>query len=112
MSAVPQPSPDLPDVSPGIRRSQEAYWRDLPRLLPLRSRERRWVAYHGDERVGFGRTQAELYRECIRRGLKVNDIYIDRLELDYQPPWEPPEVEERGVEPDADEPEEPVGHPA
>ncbi len=76
-------------VSPGIRRSQEAYWRDLPALLKLRSRKRQWVAYHGDQRVGFGRTSAELYRECIERhGLKKEEFYVDRLEPRSLPPWE------------------------
>src|SRR5262249_37760758 len=39
-----------PPIPPGIRRSQEAYWRDLPQLVKLKSRKRLWVAYHGDER--------------------------------------------------------------
>src|SRR5258708_5979138 len=45
-------------IPPGIRRSQEAFWRDLPELLktkPWWTRKRDWVAYHGDERVGFPR---------------------------------------------------------
>lgn len=51
-----------------IAKSQEAFRRDLPELL--KNRYGQWVAYHGDERIGFGRTQLELYRECLRRGLK------------------------------------------
>src|SRR5713226_9311416 len=89
MSAVPQPADDLPDIEPGIRRSMEAYWRDLPQLLPLKSRKRRWVAYHGDERIAFGRGQWELYDECFRRGLREDEFYVGPLEPDEIPPWEP-----------------------
>jgi hypothetical protein len=93
MSAVPEPmpgdSPEIPPIPLGIRRSMEAYWRDLPQLLPLKSRTRQWVAYHGDERVAFGPTQHELYQECYRRGIDGDEVYIGRLEPDHLPPWEP-----------------------
>jgi hypothetical protein len=76
-------------IPPGIRRSQEAYWRDLPQLLSLKSGKRQWVAYHGDERVGFGSTSAELFQECMEsRGLKKEEFYVDRLEPRALPPWE------------------------
>jgi hypothetical protein len=100
MSAVPQPEGEIPEIPPGIRRSMEAYWRDLPQLLPLKSRKRRWVAYHGEERVAFGRGQWELYDECFRRGLREEEFFVGPLEQDYQPPWEPEEVEDRGEWPD------------
>ena len=67
MSAIPQPADDMPEIAPGIRRSMEAYWRDLPQLLPLKSRKRRWVAYHGDERIGIAKDDEPLIRECLRR---------------------------------------------
>jgi hypothetical protein len=70
----------------------EAYWRDLPELLRSRRCRGQWVAYHGDERIAFARTQGELYRECYRRGLKNTEFWIDRVEPDYQPPWVPLEV--------------------
>ncbi len=92
MSATPQPTPDplwdFPEVPAGVLRSQEAYWRELPQLLPMKSRKRQWVAYHGDERVAFGASQAELDQECFRRGLKEDEIYVGRLEPQYAPPWE------------------------
>ena len=100
MSAVPQPAPDdsweVPEVPPGIRRSQEAYWRDLPQLLPLRSRKRLWVAYHGDERIAFGKTQGELYQECYRRGIPETEFYVGRIEPDDQPPWEIEDMDDWG----------------
>lgn len=81
----------LPDgilpIPPGVRRSQEAYWRDLPELLCLRSRIHRWVAYHGDERIALGRTATELYQECFKRGLPRNQIFVGILEASEVPPW-------------------------
>ncbi len=104
MSAVPQPAPEslpdgLPEIPPGIRRSQEAYWRDLPQLLPLRSRKRAWVAYHLDERVGFGPHKAELCQECHRRGFADDEVYVGRVEPHAEPPWAVIEVEDCGSDP-------------
>jgi hypothetical protein len=55
--------------------------------LPCRSRQ--WVAYHGDERVGFGKTQTEVYQECFRRGLQRGEFYVGKLKADLEglPPW-------------------------
>src|SRR4051794_37139012 len=71
-------------VPPGIRRSQEAFHRDLPRLLESRKLRGQWVAYHGDERVGVTPRMADLTRECLRRGLQDDQFYvglIDPIEL-------------------------------
>jgi hypothetical protein len=70
-----------------MRRSQEAFWRDLPQLLELKSKKRPWVAYHGEERVGFARTQTEMYQECFRRGLERGHFYVGKIEEDETPPW-------------------------
>lgn len=81
-------------ISPGIRRSQEAYWRDLPELLQQKSQRQRWVAYHGDQRIGFGRTSAELYHKCMEQhGLMKGEFYVDRVEPRPQPPWEAEHLE-------------------
>ena len=61
-------------IAPMIAKSQEAFRRDLPRLLGERYGQ--WVAYHGDERIGFGRSQFELYDECIRRGLRDDEFVV------------------------------------
>ena len=74
-------------VLPGVLRSQEAYWRDLPDLLKLKFPERQWVAYHGEQRVGFASSDVELYRECERRGIPVGEFYVDRVEPRAFPPW-------------------------
>jgi hypothetical protein len=92
---VARPAPAVEEViPPGIRRSQEAYWRDLPELLKRKSRARQWVAYHGDARIGFGRTAAELYRKCMhQQGLRTDQFYIDRVEARALPPWEAEEID-------------------
>jgi hypothetical protein len=102
MATNPEPQPELAPVPPGIRRSQEAYWRDLPELLKIKKRGRWWVAYHGDERVGFARSQAELYQECCRRGFKGDEIYLGRVEPHTEAPWEEIEIESFGEGPDDD----------
>jgi hypothetical protein len=77
------------EIAPVIAQSQAAFRRDLPELL--KSRLRWWVAYHGDERIGFGKTQRELYRECFRRGLKEGEFVVCSIEPDAA--IEEPEVE-------------------
>ena len=76
-------------VAPLMLRSQQAYWRDLPKLRRLRSKQRQWVAYHGDEQIGFGATDIETYQACFRRGLRRGDFYVGTLEGDPDgvPPW-------------------------
>ena len=69
-------------IPPMIQRSQEAFGRDLPELL--KKRRGQWVAYHGDERIGFGRTETQLYQECFRRGL-TDDEFVVRIVV---PQWE------------------------
>lgn len=78
-----------PRIAPPMLRSMRAYWRELPGLLKCKSKARRWVAYHADERIGFGRTEAELYQEAFRRGLQRGDFYVGILEADSEgiPPW-------------------------
>ena len=85
---VSSPLSRADSVPTGIRRAQEAYWRDLPKVLKLRSSKRRWVAYYADKRLGFGRTMAELYQACTRLGIPTSEVYVDRLEPRDLPPWE------------------------
>ena len=54
--------------------AQCAFRRDLPQLL--RERPGQWVAYYGNERLGFARTDLELYEECRRRGLDDNAYLV------------------------------------
>ncbi len=63
-----------PDIDPRLLRCMKAFWRDLPELLQDRRNRGKWAAYHGDERVGVGKTQAEVYQECYRRGAEIRGL--------------------------------------
>lgn len=62
------------EVLPMIQKSIDAFRHDLPELL--KTHPGKWVAYHGDERVGFGKTQTELYQRCFARGLTQDDFIV------------------------------------
>lgn len=92
-AGAPEPPEAAAEVPPGILRSQQAFWRDLPELLRHRRNRDRWAAYHGDERIGVAADRTELYREILRRGVSRDDYYMGRVEPQDQAPWEPVEVE-------------------
>src|SRR6266508_5903687 len=64
------------EIPPGIRRSQEALRRDLPKLLADKKLFHQWAAYHGDARIGIAPSEATLLKECLRRGLCDDEYYI------------------------------------
>ncbi|MBW3541612.1 MAG: hypothetical protein KY476_15190 [Planctomycetes bacterium] len=66
------------DPPPMITQSIAAFRRDLPDLL--KKHRGQWVAYHGDERIGFGRRQTPLYQECLRRGLARDEFIVTLVE--------------------------------
>jgi hypothetical protein len=70
----------MPDsgIPPMVVQSREAFLRDLPRLLGERPRQ--WVAYHGDEQLGFGKTRAELFQACLGRGLNREEFLVCSIE--------------------------------
>jgi hypothetical protein len=98
----PAPAPREPAetaadlIPPGILRSQQAFWRDLPALLRDRKNKGKWVCYHGDERVGIAPTGRELIGECLRRGLGTDECHLDVIEPRALAPWEVEEVEPLG----------------
>jgi hypothetical protein len=94
-------------VPAGILRSQQAFWRDLPQLLQDRSNHGRWVCYHGEERIGIARTEVELIRECLRRGLRDDTYDLHVIEPAANAPWQPEEIEPGGHEVDDDGDSEP-----
>ena len=106
LAAPAEPAPDPESaadlIPPGILRSQQAFWRDLPDLLKARRTRGKWVCYHGDERVGVARTERELVRECVRRGLPDDEYHTDVIEPRSLAPWEVEEIEPggRGVDDD------------
>jgi hypothetical protein len=67
-------------VLPSIARAQEAFRRDLPDLLKIRSASQAWVAYTGDHRIASGKTKTELYQECLRRGLQRGEFIVRAVE--------------------------------
>jgi hypothetical protein len=72
---------------PMITKSIEAFRRDLPEML--KKHRGRWVAYHGDERIGFGRRKADLYDECRRRGLTDDEFVVCGVdETTFDPDFE------------------------
>jgi hypothetical protein len=88
-------SDDKLDVPEGIRRSQEAFFRDLPVLLKDRRLRGSYIAYYGNERIGIAKDDAPLIRECLHRGLKREEYDIlviepqsaEPEEIDYPASW-------------------------
>jgi hypothetical protein len=88
-----QPSPVAEptiDMAPGIRRSKDAFLRDLPSLLADRRNVGLWTAYHGTERIGISRDSRALIRIIVRRGIKDDEFYLGVIHP-YEP--EPEEIE-------------------
>jgi hypothetical protein len=81
-------------VPPGVVRSQQAFWRDLPDLLSQRKLRGCWVLYHGDQRIGIARDAGKLLQECERRQLRGDDCYLAAIAPHSVAPWE---VEDIGV---------------
>ena len=67
-------TPGLLPISPMIQRSQAAFRRDLPALM--KTHYGYWVAYHGEQRLGFGRSKFKLVLECLQRGLKDDEFVV------------------------------------
>ena len=62
--------------------AQDAFYRNLPELLKTHNRQ--WVAFRGDQLIGFASSQTDLYERCIRRGLKDDEfviLFADRAAL-------------------------------
>jgi hypothetical protein len=88
--ALPRPVEEPPTgIAPGILRSMQAFWRDLPELLKHRRNRGKWAAYHGEERVAIRKSDVDAYQECFRRGLKHDEFYVGWLKEDPEgiPPW-------------------------
>lgn len=88
----PLPSGLLP-IPPMIQKAQAAFRRDLPGLMETHYRQ--WVIYHGDQRLGFGRSQRRLIQECLRRGLKEDEFVVRCVMPDIPDDDEELEVSDR-----------------
>lgn len=62
-----------------IEQAWEAFQREAPLLIPGHAGE--WVAYHGEQRVGFARTRAEAWQACLDQGLPEGEFWV----LNVQP---------------------------
>lgn len=60
------------------RRAWAAFERDLPRLWEERPGE--WVAYRGDQQLGFAKEKHVLYQRCFEQGWKLDDFFIFCIE--------------------------------
>jgi len=88
-------------VPEGIRRSKEAFLRDLPKLLARKRLRHRWVLYHGEDQIGISRNPQKLLRECSKLALKDDDYYLGVIEPHHP---EPEEIEHSFFEFDESEP--------
>jgi hypothetical protein len=55
-----------------------AFERDLPQLWTERPGQ--WVAYRGDQQIGFAPHKHELYHQCFQRGLPQEEFVIFCIE--------------------------------
>ena len=80
-------------IAPGVLRSMEAFWRDLQELLTRWRRRGRFVLYHLERQIAFGRSIPALEQERIRRGITAEDCYIGHVVPHHEAPWVPEEME-------------------
>ena len=88
-------------VPQGIRRSKEAFLRDLPSLLTRKKWHYRWALYRDEEKIDIARRPDKLLRECARRGLRNDEFYLGTIEP-HSPELE--EIERSFLEYDEGEP--------
>lgn len=72
-----------PPIPPLIALATQTFLRDLPELL--KKRHLHWVAYSGDNQIGFARNPFKLRRQCQALGLKPTEYYVYRIEPDPFP---------------------------
>jgi hypothetical protein len=87
---------DTNRIPPGILRSQQAFWQDLPELLKTRRNHGKWVCYHGDQRIGIAGTKTELVRAMHQGRICRGEYYVAVIRPREIPPWEPEEIEPLG----------------
>ena len=67
---------EFADLAEGVRRSKQAFLRDLPALLQNPKYDRWCVVYHGEERIGPAPSEMDLLLQCQRRGLESDQYYV------------------------------------
>ena len=73
-------NPLAEQVPEGIRRSKEAFLRELPGLLGRKRLLGRWVLYHGNSQIGISRRADKLLRKAHMLGLKNDEFYFGVIE--------------------------------
>jgi hypothetical protein len=81
------PTDQVPEA---VRRSKEAFLRELPRLMARKRLRGRWVIYCGQVRIGVSRRGDELLRKAHKLGLRNDQFYFGVVEP-HSP--EPEEIE-------------------
>jgi hypothetical protein len=61
-------------VPPMIQKALDKHRRDLPELMKKHADQ--WVAYHGEQRLEFGRSKRQLYRKYLDRGLSPDELMV------------------------------------
>jgi hypothetical protein len=67
-------------VPEGIRRSREAFLRDLSDLLARKRLRGRWTLYHGDKQIGIWRNPQKMLQETVKLGLRNDEYYSGKIE--------------------------------
>jgi hypothetical protein len=95
-------NPSAWQVPEGIRRSKEAFLRDLPDLLTRKRLRGRWVLYHGDKQVGIWRNPQRMLRKALELGLRDDEFYANSISPHLLEPDD--EIEHSFLEFEEDEP--------
>jgi hypothetical protein len=67
------------DPIPRMQRlALDAFQQDLPRLWAERPGQ--WVAYQGDQPLGFATQKHELYQRCLQAGLRRDEFVVFYIE--------------------------------
>jgi hypothetical protein len=65
-------------TSKSAEQALQAFQRDLPQLWSEKPGQ--WVAYQGNQCLGFAGQKHLLYQECFKRGLRQEDFVVFCIE--------------------------------
>jgi hypothetical protein len=71
-------SPVLPRLDAHGESTLRAYWREQEELI---EHEGRWVAYHGERRVGIADSKSALLDACADEALAMDEVLIRKIEF-------------------------------
>jgi hypothetical protein len=77
-------------VLPIVQEACNAYFRDQPELLEHRQAHpnERWVAYHGNRRIGIGQSKQSLVAECLQQGIPIGEFLVIDIDASVKPMME------------------------